>query len=169
MKTIIRNFRLIVIACLLASGLAAKADLRRPISPSQPAWIIHIDVWNYADPQKIIDMVPEDVRPYVIFNIATSSSDEKSPDGPAIYDSWMKICAQNRVWAMIQCASGAYNRLPDTPADVSVYEKYYQEYPNFLGFNFAERQELGEEFQASIEAHAALTVKAPVLLGKVES
>ncbi|MBO6143896.1 MAG: hypothetical protein J6O54_01375, partial [Prevotella sp.] len=56
--------------------------LRRPITPEQPAWIIHIDVWNYADPQKIIDMVPEDVRPYVIFNIATSSSDEKSASGP---------------------------------------------------------------------------------------
>lgn len=161
MKTIIRNFRLIVIACLLASGLAAKADLRRPISPSQPAWIIHIDVWNYADPQKIIDMVPEDVRPYVIFNIATSSSDEKSPDGSAIYDSWMKICAQNRVWAMIQCASGAYNRLPDTPADVSVYEKYYQEYPNFLGFNFAEQywgfdSEGGVSFDGRLKLFAKL-------------
>lgn len=113
--------------------------LRRPISSSQPAWIVHIDVWNYADPQKIIDMVPEDVRPFVIFNIATSSSDDKSADGPAIYDSWMKVCAQNRVWTMIQCASGAYSRMPDTPSDVSAYEKYYQEYPNFIGFNFAEQ------------------------------
>ena len=142
MKKTILSIRLFVITCLvLAGGMAARATegLRRPISPSQPAWIIHIDVWNYADPQKIIDMVPEDVRPYVIFNIATSSSDEKSPNGPNIYDSWMKVCAQNRVWTMIQCASGYFNRMPDTPDDVSAYEKYYQEYPNFLGFNFAEQ------------------------------
>lgn len=118
---------------------AGDETLRRVISPSQPAWIIHIDVWNYADPQKIIDMVPEDVRPFVIFNIATSSSDEKSADGPTIYDSWMKVCAQNRVWTMIQCASGAANRMPDTPDDLSAYEQYFKDYPNFLGFNFAEQ------------------------------
>ncbi len=117
---------------------AADCDLRRPISATQPAWIIHIDVWNYADPQKIIDMVPEDVRPFVIFNIATSSSDDKSADGPAIYDSWMKVCAQNRVWTMIQCASGATNRMPDD-GTTTAYEQYFKDYPNFLGFNFAEQ------------------------------
>ena len=134
--------KLILTVLLFGSGmfnLAQGQSLRRIISPEQPAWIIHIDVWNYADPQKIIDMVPEDVRPYVIFNIATSSSDEKSSNGPAIYDSWMKICAQNRVWTMIQCASGAFNRMPNTPEDVSAYEQYFKDYPNFLGFNFAEQ------------------------------
>lgn len=138
----IKYVKLIATVLLMCVGLMVKAQgqaLRRVISPQQPAWIIHIDVWNYADPQKIIDMVPDDVRPYVIFNIATSSSDDKSADGPAIYDSWMKICAQNRVWTMIQCASGAFNRMPDTPEDVSAYEQYFKEYPNFLGFNFAEQ------------------------------
>ena len=130
-------FQLSVVGCRLQVNAAE--PMRRVISPEQPAWIIHIDVWNYADPQKIIDMVPEDVRPFVIFNIATSSSDDKSADGPAIYDSWMKVCAQNRVWTMIQCASGFANRMPDTPDDVSAYEKYFKDYPNFIGFNFAEQ------------------------------
>lgn len=112
-------------------------DLRRPISPSVPAWIIHIDVWNSADPQKIIDLVPDDIRPYVIFNISTSATDATSHDGPAVYDSWMKVCAQNRVWTMIQCSSGAHNRMPDD--DVTAYRKYFEEYPNFLGYNFAEQ------------------------------
>ncbi|MBR1410097.1 MAG: glycosyl hydrolase family 98 [Prevotella sp.] len=128
----------LILTCYLGSAAHEGPSLRRPISPEQPAWIIHIDVWNYADPQKIIDMVPEDVKPFVIFNIATSSSDDKSADGPAIYDSWMKVCAQNRVWAMIQCASGAYNRMPDD-GNTKAYEKYFEEYPNFLGFNFAEQ------------------------------
>ena len=143
MKKVVLSMRLLALACLVAFYTAGFAHngtpLRRLISPEQPAWIIHIDVWQHADPQKIIDMVPEDVRPYVIFNISTSSSDDKSPNGPAIYDSWMKICAQNRVWTMIQCASGYFNRMPDTPDDVSLYEQYFKDYPNFLGFNFAEQ------------------------------
>lgn len=142
MKKTILMKRILFSVVLLASCVVSWAtteNLRRPISTSQPAWIIHIDVWNYADPQKVIDMVPEDVRPYVIFNIATSSSDEKSPNGPNIYESWMKVCAQNRVWTMIQCSSGATNRLPDTPNDLSEYEKYFKDYPNFIGFNFAEQ------------------------------
>ncbi len=127
------------ILCLLMAVVKGGAEeLRRPISCESPAWIVHIDVWNYADPQKIIDMVPEDVRPFVIFNIATSSSDEKSASGPAIYDSWMKVCAQNRVWTMIQCASGAVNRMPDD-GTTEAYEQYFIDYPNFLGFNFAEQ------------------------------
>lgn len=137
-----KYIKIIMLSLLLTASvhsLAQEQPLRRIISEEQPAWIIHIDVWNYADPQKIIDMVPEDVRPFVIFNIATSTTDEKSANGPAIYDSWMKVCAQNRVWTMIQCASGAYNRMPDTPDDVSAYEQYFKDYPNFLGFNFAEQ------------------------------
>lgn len=112
-------------------------SLRRPISASQPAWIIHIDVWNNADPQKIIDMVPKDVRPFVIFNISTSATNSVSPDGPAVYDSWLKTCAENRVWTMIQCASGAHSRMPET--DTTLYAHYFRQYPNFLGFNFAEQ------------------------------
>ncbi len=143
MKIVVLSMRLLALTCLTVISMVSVAHsgtaLRRPISPEQPAWLIHIDVWQYADPQKVIDMVPEDVRPYVIFNIATSSSDDKSPNGPAIYDSWMKVCAQNRVWTMIQCASGYFNRMPDTPSDVSKYEQYFKDYPNFLGFNFAEQ------------------------------
>ncbi|MBO5616072.1 MAG: hypothetical protein J5932_08160, partial [Prevotella sp.] len=85
MQRFVHHIRFLGAVCLLMTGSISKASssqLSRPISPEQPAWIIHIDVWNYADPQKIIDMVPEDVRPYVIFNIATSSSDEKSASGP---------------------------------------------------------------------------------------
>ena len=137
-----KNVRLLLLSLLLTCSMVASAhsgtELRRPISPEQPAWIIHIDVWNYADPQKIIDLVPEDVRPFVIFNIATSSSDDKSANGPAIYDSWMKVCAQNRVWTMIQCSSGAMNRMPDD-GSTEAYEQYFKDYSNFLGFNFAEQ------------------------------
>ena len=165
MKRTARPIRLIVSLCLLAAGFlcqVAAGTLRRPISPEQPAWIIHIDVWNYADPQKIIDMVPEDVRPFVIFNIATSTNDKLSSDGPAIYDSWMKVCAQNRVWTMIQCASGAANRMPDTPDNVSAYRQYFIDYPNFLGFNFAE-QYWGFDSETSVSFDDRLNLFASLL------
>ena len=141
MKFLHSHIRHLLALLLLLTAVRAGAHegpaLRRPISPSQPAWIIHLDVWNTPDPQKFIDMVPEDIRPYVIFNISTSSNDWLSPTGPSIYDAWMKVCAQNRVWAMIQCSSGAVNRLSDY--HVKVYEQYFKDYPNFIGFNFAEQ------------------------------
>lgn len=113
------------------------AIMRRPISPSQPMWLVHIDSWNYPDLQKIIDLVPDDVRPYVVFNISLSSNNSVTLDGKRICDSWMKVCAHNRVWTMIQCSSGAHNRLSDT--DLDLYRSYFEEYPNFLGYNFAEQ------------------------------
>lgn len=122
---------------LVMWSMESVAAMRRSISPSQPMWIVHIDSWNYPNPQKIIDLVPEDVKPYVVFNISLSSNESVTLDGVKICDSWIKVCARNRVWTMIQCSSGAHNRLSDT--DLNIYKRYFEEYPNFLGFNFAEQ------------------------------
>lgn len=100
-------------------------------------WIIHVDTWNWADPERIIEMVPEDIRPYAVFNISLSATDATCCDGYAVCDSWLKACAQKRVWAMVQCASGAHSRFSDY--DLSVYEDYFRKYPNFIGWNFAEQ------------------------------
>ena len=45
------------------------AQTRRPIDAQHPLWMIHVDVWNAADPQKIIDLIPEDIRPFVCMNL----------------------------------------------------------------------------------------------------
>ena len=116
---------------------ACDVPLRRPISPSQPMWIIHIDTWNYADPERIIEMVPEDILPFVCFNLSLSASDNVCNSGSNVCDAWMKATASKRVWTMIQPSSGAHNRFSDT--DFSDYERYFKEYPNFLGWNFAEQ------------------------------
>ena len=123
----------------LAGVNEARADvpLRRPISPERPMWIIHVDTWNWADPERIIEMVPEDIRPYAVFNISLSATDATCCDGYAVCDSWLKACAQKRVWAMVQCASGGHSRFSDH--DLSVYEDYFRKYPNFIGWNFAEQ------------------------------
>ena len=127
----------LLIVSLWIMSVECVAAMRRTISPSQPMWIVHIDSWNYPDPQKFINLIPKDVKPYVTFNISLSSNESVTLEGAKICDSWMKVCARNRVWTMIQCSSGAHNRLSDT--DLEVYRKYFEEYPNFLGFNFAEQ------------------------------
>ncbi len=120
------------------------APLRRPVSPQQPMWLIHIDSWNYPDPQKIIDLIPPDIRPYVVMNIslsishtATNSQFHVSEYGYEIAKSWMRVCAQNRMWAMIQQSSGGFHQFSEF--DLSVYEEFYRDYPNLIGFNYAEQ------------------------------
>jgi hypothetical protein len=120
------------------------AALRRPISPSQPMWLVHIDTWNYPDPQKIIDLIPQDIRAYVVMNISLSighvqetSQFQVAEYGYEIARSWLRVCAQNRMWAMIQPSSGAYSQFSDF--DLSVYEEFYREYPNLIGFNYCEQ------------------------------
>jgi hypothetical protein len=127
------------------TGLSAAktgTPLRRPISPQQPMWLIHIDTWNLADPQKIIDMIPEDIKPYVVFNISLSINHRGNKwlqveYGYETAKSWLRTCAENRVWAMIQPSSGAFCHFSDT--DLSVYDEFFRDYPNFLGFNYAEQ------------------------------
>lgn len=123
--------------------------LRRPITPNNPAWIIHIDTWNTPDPQAIIDLIPDDIRPFVVFNISLSVSRgsdgkfNKVANGYETAKSWLRTCAENNVWAMVQGASGGFCHWPDfsdySQFEGSLFEEFYREYPNFIGFNYAEQ------------------------------
>jgi hypothetical protein len=145
MRKINLLFTAFLFAVVLFSVNIQAAPLRRPISPTSPTWVIHIDVWAKADPQKVIDIVPADIRPYVIFNVALSVSDPGSgPYGKnvntiSIAESWVRTCAEAGVWVTIQPASGYKNNLPYTHGSNDIYEHFYKEYPNFLGYNFAEQ------------------------------
>lgn len=130
-----------------------KGDLRRPISPSSPAWLVHIDSWNYPDPNKIIDLIPEDIRPYVIFNLSLSVSHDEttgrfrvSEYGYEIVKSWLRTCAERNVWATIQPSSGGWSHFPDVSSyeqfdqeEYGLYKEFFEDYPNFLGFNYCEQ------------------------------
>lgn len=50
-----------MIPCCYLSFSTAVAQSRRPVDNEHPLWMIHIDVWNAADPQKIIDLMPDDI------------------------------------------------------------------------------------------------------------
>lgn len=58
---------LLVAAAMLSSqaGLKASTPLRRPISPERP---MHTGIWTAPDAERIIGMIPEDIRPYVVSN-----------------------------------------------------------------------------------------------------
>ena len=122
----------------IVSTAQTNIGMRRPTSKQTPMWLVHIDTWINADPKKCIDLIPEDIRPYVVFNISLSVSPFVMDKYPrTIAESWLRICAENRVWAMIQPASGYPNNFPYT--DLEDYEYFYKKYPNFLGWNFCEQ------------------------------
>lgn len=133
------------------SGWVASTDgtIRRVVSTESPMWIVHIDTWNYPDPDAIIDLIPEDVLPYVVFNISLSvSRDEDTNDwtlveyGYETAKSWLRTCAERGVWVMIQPSSGAWSHFedyPDSSLEGTIYEEFFVEYPNFLGFNYCEQ------------------------------
>ncbi len=128
----------------------AAGTLRRPVSNEQPMWIVHIDSWNYADPAKIIDLIPKDVLPYCVFNISLSINwDSKNhkwlmiQDGYNCAKSWLRTCADKGVWAMIQPASGGQCHFPDYSADYdldkTIFGEFFRDYPNFIGYNYCEQ------------------------------
>ena len=90
-----------VVMFVVSMEVLADVPLRRPISPERPMLLVHIDTWNYPDPERIIEMVPEDILPYVVFNISLSASDNVCADGYAVAGSWLKACAQKRAWAIV--------------------------------------------------------------------
>ncbi len=131
---------LLFVVVLLSSNINASAadNLRRPITPQSPAYLVHIDTWAWPDPQKCIDLIPEDIRPYVIMNISLSVSSFVKDKYPfTIAESWLRTCAENGMWAVIQPSSGGPNNFSDT--SMEVYEYFYANYPNFLGWNFCEQ------------------------------
>lgn len=158
----------LVCAALMLAVEAAATALRRPISPACPALLVHIDVWTKADPQKIIDLIPDDIKPYAIMNIALSTSGyetgvfRRNPDAESLCRSWLRVCAENRMWAVVQCASGAPSPFK---ADDPVFEQFYKEFPNFIGWNYAEQfwgfgnKEYGTVTQEERVAHLASLVE----------
>ena len=146
---------------------SAASTMRRPCSSEAPMWIVHIETWNTADPQRIIQLIPEDIRPYVVFNISMSiywSQENKQwgmvQDGYELAKSWLRTCADEGIWCMVQPASGGQCHLPDYDSsgnivdfpnksqfaahadsdyENTIYAEFFRDYPNFIGFNYCEQ------------------------------
>ncbi|MBQ9356949.1 MAG: glycosyl hydrolase family 98 [Prevotella sp.] len=142
MKRTVTNILLLVL--LMLTTLSATAQERRPIDNQHPLWFIHVDVWYRADPQKIIDLIPEDIRPYVCLNLSLSCSYDtdlniyKMPQYAfQTYKSWGTVCQQNGMWFTCQPASGGHTHIQDY--DLTTFEYFFKQFPNFLGWNYAEQ------------------------------
>ncbi len=107
------------------------------------------DYIDYIGPDAIIDLIPEDVLPYVVFNISLSINwdSETKTCGVVEYGyetakSWLRTCAERGVWAMIQPSSGGqchFHDYPDSSLEGTIFEEFFTDYPNFLGFNYCEQ------------------------------
>ena len=142
MKSILHS--LLMALMLLVASQTMTAQERRPIDSQHPLWLVHIDVWNSADPQKIIDLIPDDVKPYVCMNLSLSCQfDEKTEMyrmpryAVRTYKSWATVCQANGMWFTCQPASGGHTHIQDD--DLATFEYFFKNYPNFLGWNYAEQ------------------------------
>ena len=135
---------ILLLLLLITVWQSGTAQQRRPIDSQHPLWLIHIDVWNSADPQKIINLIPDDIKPYVCMNLSLSCQyDTKTNmyrmprNAVRTYKSWASVCQQNGMWFSCQPASGGHTHIQDN--DLETFEYFFKTYPNFLGWNYAEQ------------------------------
>ena len=135
---------MVALLAMLMSWQGVSAQQRRPIDNENPLWLIHVDVWNKADPQKIIDLIPDDIKPYVCLNLSLSCQYDtekkvyKMPQNAIrTYKSWATVCQHNNMWFTCQPASGGHTHIQDD--DLEIFEYFYKRYPNFLGWNYCEQ------------------------------
>lgn len=117
---------------LAVSGTAWGAGMRRPVDPLHPMWLVHVSSLDNESVPKTIDGMPEDIRPYVVLNLAMSYNAD-----PDLLDRFLGQCREKGVWVMIQPSSGQRHYM-DT-VNIAKYEDYYRKYPNLIGYNFCEQ------------------------------
>ncbi len=165
MKTLLKQSLLIL---LFFMGQSVLAQQRRPIDSKHPLWLVHVDVWNKADPQKIINLIPDDIKPYVCLNLSLSCQYDtarkvyKMPQNAIrTYKSWASVCQANKMWFTCQPASGGHTHIQDN--DLETFEYFYKAYPNFLGWNYAEQfwgfDETNDKSSSSQSSRIALFAK----------
>ena len=159
---------LLLVLLLLVAAQTLTAQQRRPIDNEHPLWMVHVDVWNSADPQKIIDLIPEDIRPFVCMNLSLSCQYDKDLNmyrmprcAVRTWQSWATVCQHNNMWFTCQPASGGHTHIQDY--DLETFEYFFRAYPNFLGWNYAEQfwgfDEAGDESSSTQASRLALFAK----------
>ncbi|MDE6741310.1 MAG: glycosyl hydrolase family 98 [Muribaculaceae bacterium] len=159
-----------ILFCLFLSFfvMGLKAQDRRPIDNQHPLWLVHVDVWNAADPQKIIDLIPEEIKPYVCMNLSLSCGYDTKDNmyrmprsAVRTYKSWASVCQHNGMWFTCQPASGGHTHIQDD--DLETFEYFFKTYPNFLGWNYAEQfwgfDEPGDKSSSTQESRITLFAK----------
>ena len=119
---------LLLMLLLLVAAQSLTAQQRRPIDSQHPLWMVHVDVWNSADPQKIIDLIPADIRPYVCMNLSLSCQYDKDLNmyrmprcAVRTWKSWATVCQLNNMWFTCQPASGGHTHIQDYDLETFEY------------------------------------------------
>ena len=163
-----KKYLILFVVALLSAVQSLTAQERRPIDSQHPLWFIHVDVWYKADPQKIIDLIPEDIRPYVCLNLSLSCQYDKTKNQYKMphyafqtYKSWGTVCQQNGMYFSCQPASGGHTHIQDD--DLVTFEYFFKKFPNFLGWNYAEQfwgfDEAGDKSSSTQTSRWALFAK----------
>ena len=161
-------FRYLFVLLFFVAAHALSAQQRRPIDNQHPLWLVHVDVWNSADPQKIIDLIPAEIKPYVCMNLSLSCGYDKETNmyrmprcAVRTYKSWASVCQANNMWFTCQPASGGHTHIQDD--DLETFEYFFKTYPNFLGWNYAEQfwgfNEENDESSSQLPSRLALFAK----------
>ena len=160
--------KLLMALLLLCATLSMSAQQRRPIDNQHPLWFIHVDVWNSADPQKIIDLIPDDIKPFVCMNLSLSCGYDTKTNmyrmprcAVRTWKSWASVCQLNGMWFTCQPASGGHTHIQDY--DLETFEYFFKQYPNVLGWNYAEQfwgfDEAGDKSSSTQASRWALFAK----------
>lgn len=160
--------RLLLTILVALSLMPALCQSRRPVDSQHPLWFIHCDVWVNQDPQKFIDLIPADIRPYLCINLSLSCQYDKDlnvykmpQDAVRSYQSWASVCQKNGMWFTCQPASGGHTHIQDE--DMATFEYFFKHYPNFLGWNYAEQfwgfDEAGDKSSSPQTTRIALFAK----------
>lgn len=163
------NFSRVLLAVILSLTVQViSAQERRPIDSQHPLWLVHVDVWAKADPQKVINLIPDALKPYVCMNLSLSCQYDteknvyKMPQNAVrSYKSWGTVCQANGIWFTCQPASGGHTHIQDD--DLETFEYFYKHFPNFLGWNYAEQfwgfDEANDKSSSSQTSRIALFAK----------
>ena len=132
-----KNLTLTLLAiCLIGTSLLTAAEpagssatkMRRPISPTNPLFLILIapEFWEKNSATDIWPLIPDDLKPYCVFYIATVPLSAATK----MYDAELGKCDKLGVKAFVQTHQGKGQGIPDA---MSWVEKMYKEHPSFLG------------------------------------
>lgn len=117
-----------------AAKFSDSSILRRPISVTNPMYLLH------RSEQQDIDALPADLKPYTVALVSLSYRDQRpiSEKYTSMREAFHRL-ADNNMWGILQVSSGFSNGLAEDDADITLFEKLYQEFPNLIGFQFVEQ------------------------------
>jgi hypothetical protein len=111
--------------CFVNTSIVDAAALRRPISNTNPLFIIR------ESPQKIMNYIPTELQPYIALELYSNVT---VTTAGSYFDGLLKACDSLKIFACVQVWNGSTATTIDTGWVASMFQKH----PYFIGTMFAE-------------------------------